>query len=176
MMIGLLLLLVLQPRRKFAMPSDFPMEQWEMPSLSALKITGDVAPPRLGNGLPPRWGWQLTPRQNKASIPNTPESSFPRESSGSPPPIIPSGTQNHDFIAQAVHEINRTLGKLDSGFSSLDSRLSRVETKLDSINNDVVAAKATFGTLKWVFGIVGSLCALLLAAVLTVLINHFSKH
>ena len=49
-------------------------------------------------------------------------------------PPIPSGIQEHSFHTQAVFEIHKQVGKLETGLQGTENRLGRVEAKLERID------------------------------------------
>lgn len=82
------------------------------------------------------WGSRLVTK-SKA----TGQESNPNPRQGVPP--IPAGTQDHNFHTQAVFEIQREIGKLETGLKNVEDRLTRVESKLDCVATDINTLKTT---------------------------------
>jgi hypothetical protein len=61
------------------------------------------------------------------------------------PPPYPS--QNYDFILQAVWEINRTLGSLQTSVESLSKQTKEHDDKIDKLSHKVYAATAVIAVL-----------------------------
>jgi len=64
------------------------------------------------------------------------------------PPSIPTGVQDHSFVAQAIFDLNKQVAKLETGLGHVESRLGRVEDKVDGTKNDVTSIKATVDALR----------------------------
>lgn len=77
------------------------------------------------------------------------QESNPNARQGVPP--IPPGVQDHNFHTQAVFEIQREIGKLETGLSGVENRLNGVETKLDTIATNLTTLSTTVDTLKPLF-------------------------
>jgi hypothetical protein len=77
---------------------------------------------------------------------NTSQETNPNPRVGVPP--IPAGVQEHNFHTQAVFEIHKQVGKLESGLQGIENRLGRVETKLDLVAKDVAELKTTVDTIR----------------------------
>jgi hypothetical protein len=97
--------------------------------------------PIFGNGSPLSWEFPLVAKF-KTSEPDV----NPNPRVGIPP--IPSGIQDHSFHTQAVFEIHKQVGKLESGLQGIENRLGRVETKLDLIAKDAAELKTTVDTIR----------------------------
>jgi len=61
------------------------------------------------------------------------------------PPAYPS--QNYDFILQAVWEINRTLGSLQTSVENLSKQTKEHDDKIDKLSHKVYAATAIVAVL-----------------------------
>jgi hypothetical protein len=88
----------------------------------------------------------LAPRPNKNPIQSNQDATSPQPTLG--PPLHQLGTQDHSFHTQAVFEIHKQVGKLESSLQSIDNRLGHVETKLDLVSKDVAALKTTVDTIR----------------------------
>ncbi len=80
-------------------------------------------------------------------------------------PSIPVGVQDHNFHTQAVFEIQREIGKLETGLDSVASRLTSVEAKLSGVSTQITELSTRIETLKpivvWamraLWGVLGSI-------------------
>ena len=91
------------------------------------------------------------------------------------PAAVPLGVQDHSFHAQAIYDINKQVGKLETGLENVEKRLEKAETKLEAIHLDVHGAKK----IAWAFGailsVMGTLGLLLLNKILDLVVSHFAK-
>ena len=73
-------------------------------------------------------------------------------------------------------DVYQRLGSMQSSVTYLEGHADDARKKLEAIATDITSAKATFKTLKVVFGIVGSLLVLLwgfIAVVLEMMAKHY---
>ncbi len=84
----------------------------------------------------------MTPRQNKAPTAGT----TPPPQEGTPK--IETGVQEHHFGTQFAFDVNKQLGKLETGLKNVEDRLTRVETKLDQVAIDINTLTTTIGNYR----------------------------
>ena len=78
--------------------------------------------------------------------------------------------------ADKLNDVYQQLGSIQSSIAYLEGHADDARKKLDAISDDVVSAKATFKTLKIVFGVVGSILVLVwgfIATILTMMAKHY---
>lgn len=78
--------------------------------------------------------------------------------------------------ADKLTDIYVRIGGMQSSITYLEGHADDARKKLDAITADIVSAKATFNTLKIVFGIVGSILVLVwgfMATILTMMAKHY---
>jgi septal ring factor EnvC (AmiA/AmiB activator) len=56
--------------------------------------------------------------------------------------------QEHNFHTQAVFEIHKQVGKLESGLQNVENRLDAVEEKLDTVRSEIAKLNTTVETVK----------------------------
>ena len=71
----------------------------------------------------------------------------PPPQTGVPSPI-PAGVQDHNFVAQAVFDLNKQVAKLEVSLEHIESRLAKVEEKVDGTKSDVTSIKAMVDALR----------------------------
>ena len=77
-----------------------------------------------------------------------------------------------------ILDIYQKVAGIERSVTYLEAHAQNTDSKLNAISEDVVAAKATFNTLKWVLGIAGTLLVLLwtfTAGLLTLAAKHYLK-
>jgi hypothetical protein len=94
------------------------------------------------------------------------------------PPKDEPSPPNHLAVGgggSAPSEIYSRLGGIERSITYLEGHAQDARDKLDAINNEIVAAKASFTVIKWVVGIVGSILVLL-AGFITAIAVQAAKH
>ncbi len=86
--------------------------------------------------------------------------------------VAGGGTTGSDRLT----DVYQRLGSMQSSITYLEGHADDSRKKLDSMATDIISAKATFRTLKVVFGVVGSVLVLVwsfIATVLTMIAKHY---
>jgi hypothetical protein len=81
------------------------------------------------------------------------------------------GATSKDSLADVYEQ----LGRMHSSITYLEAHADDAKNDLKTISGDIIAAKATFKTLKIVFGVVGTICVGLWA-LMTGLMVMMAKH
>lgn len=102
-----------------------------------------------------------------------PAQSTPAPAQGNP--LVQTGTQEHSFHTQFAFDVNKQVGKLETGLEHIEKRLEKVELKLDQVHLDVSGAKK----IAWAFGAILSVMEAIglvgLNKILDLAVAHYSK-
>ena len=107
----------------------------------------------------------MTPRPSKAG---TPATTTPPAQEGTPK--IESGVQEHHFGIQFAFDVNKQLGKLETGLQNVEKRLEKVETKLDQVQVDVACLQTSSEHIEKMLGSAVRACWGVFIVVLTGLV------
>lgn len=100
----------------------------------------------------------------------------PRQSKDDPrPPSDLTVAGGRGTPTDSLNEIYQQLGGIQSQITYLEGHADDARKELKSISSDVIAAKATFKTLKIVFGVAGAICVALWTLI-TTLVVMMAKH
>jgi len=100
----------------------------------------------------------------------------PKGDSTPDPFAVPGG--GGSASTDRILELYQKVSGIERSITYLEAHAQTSDSKLDSLSNDVIAAKATFNTLKWILGIAGTLLVLLwtfTAGLLTLAAKHYLK-
>jgi hypothetical protein len=95
---------------------------------------------------------------------------------GIPPIVHPASSSDHNFFLQIALQTERSIGELKTGLEAVAKSNEKHGAKIDSLNETVHTAKGFLKAITIIGGIFGAIGLTLLAAILKMLGDHFSKH
>ncbi len=75
-----------------------------------------------------------------------------------------------------MYDVLLKLGSIERSVTYLEGHSDDVKKKLEELSKEVISAKATFQTLKWIGGAIGAICIAclgIIATVVTMIAKHF---
>jgi hypothetical protein len=94
-------------------------------------------------------------RSTRSNVPTTPEE-FPTT-----PPPIPLAALDQSFVLQIMLDLKGSMAKLDESISNLKEQYREHDQKLDSVSQEVYAAKRVVTVAAWAIGLLVAAIAVL---------------
>ena len=94
-------------------------------------------------------------RQSRSTTPTTPED-FPTT-----PSSLPLAALDQSFVLQIMLDLKGSMAKIDESISNLKEQYREHDQKLDSVSQEVYAAKRVVTVAAWVIGLLVAAIAVL---------------